>query len=141
MKEIEQRRAAVIASEQRFREKRFDWRKSATCIHLVRFQASQMGHKLPTVPRFRSALTAKRALLSTGFQTLPGFLDSRFERVAPAFMRVGDILAVPGSEGFEACYIKCDKTKFLGWHQDTETCTIIDLTDEDIRNSLGAWRL
>lgn len=141
MKEIELRRTAVIATEQRFRERPFDWRKQATCIHLLRFHAAQMGHTVPIVPRFKSALGAKKALLATGWQTLPALLDSMFERIPPAFMRVGDVLAGPGSDGFEALYLKVDKVKFLGWHQDTGTCTIIEVAHNDISDAVGAWRL
>lgn len=141
MREIEQRRAAVIATEQRYRDKAFDWRKQATCVHLLRFHAAQMGHSVPIVPRFKSALGAKKALLSTGWQTLPALLDSMFERIPPAFMRVGDVLAGPGTDGFEALYIKADKVKFLGWHVDAPACTIIDVSHDDIRAALGAWRL
>lgn len=138
MREVELRRAAVIATENRFRDKPFDWAKAATCIHLVRFHASQMGHKLPVVPKFRSALSAKKALLSTGFQTLPALLDSRFQRIPPAFMRVGDILAMPGDADWDALVIKADKQKFLGWHEDADGCTIMEV---DLTAAVGAWRV
>jgi hypothetical protein len=138
MTETELRRAAVIATEARFKDRPFDWRKAATCIHLVRFHAAQMGHKLPIVPKFKSALGAKRALLSTGFQTLPALLDSRFQRIPPAFMRVGDVLAMPGDDGFEGLLLKADKVKFLGWHQDATGCEYMEI---DMGAAIGAWRL
>ena len=138
MIETELRRAAVIATEVRFKDRPFDWRKAATCIHLVRFHAAQMGHKLPVVPKFKSALGAKKALLSTGFQTLPALLDSRFDRIPPAFMRVGDILAMPGDEGWEGLLLKGDKVKFLGWHQDVAGCEYMEI---DMGAAIGAWRL
>ena len=138
MNELQQRAAAVAATEQRFRDKPFDWRKAATCIHLVRFHAAQMGHSVPIVPKFKSALGAKRALLTTGFQTLPALLDSRFQRIPPAFMRVGDILALPGDDDWHALVIKCDKVKFLGWHEDAPGCTIMEV---DVGAAVGAWRL
>jgi hypothetical protein len=138
MTEIEKRRAAVIATEQRFRNRPFDWRKAATCIHLVRFHAAGLGHKPPIVPKFRSALSAKKALLTTGFQTLPALLDSRFERIPPAFMRVGDVLAMPGDEDWHALVIKADKAKFLGWHQDEAGCTMMEV---NVTAAAGAWRL
>lgn len=138
MNELQRRVAATVATEQRFRDRPFDWRKAATCIHLVRFHAAQMGHAVPTVPRFKSALTAKRALLTTGFQTLPALLDSRFDRIPPAFMRVGDILALPGDDDWHAIVLKVDRQKFLGWHQDAEGCTIMEV---DINAAVGAWRV
>lgn len=138
MNELQIRAAAVEATEQRFRNRPFDWRRAATCIHLVRFHAAEMGHRLPRVPRFRSALGAKRALLSTGFQTLPALLDSRFQRIPPAFMRYGDIIAIPGDEQWECLLIKGDKLKFLGWHQDGTGCEYMEI---DMGAALGAWRL
>lgn len=138
MKEIEKRVAAVMATERKFRDKPFNWRMAATCIHLVRFHAAQMGHKVPPVPKFRSALGAKKALLTTGFQTLPALLDSKFERIPPAFMRVGDILAMPGDEDWHGLVIKGDKTKFLGWHEEAPGCTIMEV---DVSQAFAAWRL
>lgn len=138
MNEMQKRVAAVMATQERFRDRPFDWRKAATCIHLVRFHAAQMGHSVPIVPKFKSALSAKRALLTTGFQTLPALLDSRFDRIPPAFMRVGDILALPGDDDWEALVMKADKAKFLGWHQDAAGCTFLEI---DMRAAIGAWRL
>lgn len=138
MNETQKRVAAVVATENKFRDKPFDWRKQATCIHLLRFHAAQMGHSVPIVPRFKSALSAKKALLATGWQTLPALLDSMFERIPPAFMRVGDVLAMPGDEDWHALVIKGDKQKFLGWHEDTEGCTIMEV---DVSAATGAWRL
>jgi hypothetical protein len=136
--EIERRAAATEATKLRFEGRPFDWRKAATCIHLTRFHAAQLGHALPVVPRFKSALGAKRALLATGFQTLPALLDSRFERIPPAFMRVGDALAMPGDEDWPAIVIKVDKMKFLGWQEDAAGCTVMET---DIAAAIGAWRL
>lgn len=141
MTEMQKRAVAVAASQARFSARPFDWSRQATCIHLLRFHARHLGHKVPAVPRFRSAIGARKALLATGWQTLPALLDSQFERIPPAFMRVGDVLAGPGSDGFEAIYIKCDKAKFLGWHQDTGVCGIIDVDPAEIGAALGAWRL
>lgn len=138
MNETQKRVAAVVATENKFRDKPFDWRKQATCIHLLRFHAAQMGHSVPIVPRFKSALSAKKALLATGWQTLPALLDSMFERIPPAFMRVGDVLAMPGDEDWHALVIKGDKQKFLGWHEDAGGCTIMEV---DVGAAAGAWRL
>ena len=138
MNELQKRAKAVDATEQRFRDRPFDWSKAATCIHLVRFHAAQMGHSVPIVPRFRSAIGAKKALLATGWQTLPALLDSKFDRIPPAFMRVGDILAMPGDEDWCALVVKADKLKFLGWHQDEVGCTIMEV---DVGAAVGAWRV
>lgn len=138
MNELQMRAAAVAATQARFEGKPFDWGKSATCIHLVRFHAAQMGNRLPVVPRFKTALGARRALLTTGFQTLPALLDSRFERIPPAFMRVGDVLAMPGDEGFEGLLIKGDKLKFLGWGEGLGGCRYFEI---EMDMAISAWRL
>lgn len=138
MRESQLRARAVALTEQRFAGRPFDWRKSATCIHLMRFHAAQLGHSLPLVPRFRSALGARRALTQMGFETLPALLDSLFERIPAAFMRVGDVMALPGLDGFEALVIKGDRVKLLGWHDGAEDCRFMEV---DVRAAVGAWRL
>ena len=139
MHEIQRRVNATQATEKRLRDRPFDWSKSATCIHLMRFHAAQLGYDMPIVPRFRTALSARKALKKMGFETLPELMDSMFERIPSAFMRVGDMLALPGDGGFHSLVIKGDKTKFLGWHEDDRGCTIIDIHRIDLAE--GAWRL
>ncbi|KPF74569.1 hypothetical protein IP68_12475 [Blastomonas sp. AAP25] len=141
MRESEQRRLATTATAERFIGKPFDWTGQGTCIHLARFHASQMGHDLPIVPRFRSALGAMKALRETGAESLPELLDGMFLRIPVAFMRVGDMMATPGDQGFHAIYIKADKSKFLGWHESVPDCTFVDIGDDGIRMAEGAWRL
>lgn len=138
MTELQRRAAAVSATAARFLGKPFDWRARATCIHLMRFHAAQMNRKLPLVPRFRTPLGAKRALLRTGAETLPALLDTLFEPIPPAFMRVGDVMALPGVDGFEALVIKGDRHKFLGWHEGAEDCRFAEL---EVQHAIGAWRL
>jgi hypothetical protein len=141
MTELERRVAATQATERRFRDRPFDWAKAATCIHLVRFHAAQMGYKLPIVPRFRTALGARRALKETGYNSLPALLDAHFMAVPAAYLRVGDVLAIPGDGGFDALVIKGGIDKFLGWHEAGDGCTIIALSADDIRQAVGAWQL
>lgn len=141
MTDLQRRVAATQATELRFRDRPFSWAKAATCIHLVRFHAAQMGHRLPIVPQFRSALGARRALAATGFASLPALLDAQFAPIPAAFMSVGDILALPGDAGFPSLVIKGGIDKFLGWHEDDRGCTIIALSGDDIRQAVGSWKL
>lgn len=139
--ELERRVAATEATKARFEGKPFDWRGSATCIHLVRFHAAQMGHKVPIVPRFRSALGAKKALLATGCESLPDYMDKHFPRIAPAQMLVGDVAAFPGEGGMDALYVYGQLRAFLGWHEDAPDCQVVRVSDEGYRLCVGAWRL
>lgn len=138
MKEIDLRAQAVRNTQARFEGKPFDWARAATCIHLLRFHARQMGHSVPTVPRFRSALTARRVINELGHSNIASLLDAHFERIAPAFCRVGDVMALPGDGGFDAIVIRAGVNKWIGWHEDALGCTVISA---DMGAALGAWRL
>jgi hypothetical protein len=129
---------AARATRERFEGMPFDWRTTATCIHMVRFHARKAGHRLPKVPRIRSALAAKRVLDEMGHDNLCSLLDAHFERIAPAEMVIGDVMALPGDSAFEALVIRTSPTKFLGWHEDAAGCC---QQEPDISAALGAWRL
>jgi hypothetical protein len=142
MNELQRRVAATQATQARFEGKPFDWSKQATCIHLLRFHAAQMGHDLPIVPRFRSALGAMKALREEGVETLPELMDKYFPRIPAAQMRTGDVAAFPGEgDGFDALMIYGQLRAVIGWHQDADACQIARLTDEGYRLCSGAWRL
>lgn len=142
MKEIQRRVAATRKTQARFEGKVFDWRGHATCLHMIRFHAAQMGHKLPIIPRFRSAVGAKKALLAEGVETLPELMDKYFPRIPPAMMQTGDVAAFPGDEGgFDALMIYGQLRAVIGWHQDEADCQIARLTEEGYALCKGAWRL
>jgi hypothetical protein len=142
MSELERRVAATTATQKRFEGKAFDWSKQSTCIHLLRFHAAQMGHKMPIVPRFRSALGAKKALQAEGVETLPELMDKFFPRIPASQMLCGDVAAFPGDDGvFDALMIYGQLRACIGWHQDADGCQIARLTDDGYRLCLGAWRL
>lgn len=142
MNEIKRRVAATQATQARFEGRVFDWAKQATCLHLVRFHAAQMGHQLPVVPRFRSALGAMKELKAQGVETLPELMDKHFPRIAPARMLVGDVAAFPGADGgFDGLMIYGQLRACLGWHQDAAECQVARLTDEGYSLCTGAWRL
>lgn len=142
MNELQRRVAATQATQARFEGKAFDWAKSATCIHLVRFHAAQMGHQLPIVPRFRSLLGAKKALQAEGVETLSGLMDKYFPRIPAAKMNTGDVLAIPGLEGgLDALMIYGQLRAVIGWQEESPHCQIARLTEEGYRLHTGAWRL
>lgn len=141
MNELQRRVAATEATKARFAGRAFDWGKQATCIHLLRFHAAQMGHQLPIVPRFRSALGAKRALKAQGVATLPELMDKHFPRIPAAQMLTGDVAAFPGDGELDALMIYGQLRAVLGWHEDAARCQIARLTDEGYQRCAGAWRL
>ncbi len=141
MNELQRRVAATQATQARFEGRVFDWRKQATCIHLMRFHAAQMGHKLPVVPRFRSAIGAMKALKAEGVESLPELMDKHFPRIPAAQMLVGDVAAFPGEGGLDALFVYGQLRAVIGWHEDAAECQIARLTDEGYRQCKGAWRL
>lgn len=107
--------AAVIACY----DKPFSWR-GANCIRLARAQGEALGHTLPPVPIFRSALGARRAMEKRGAATVAELLDQFFPRwPAPAFARVGDLCLLPAEEdgeGLEAVCVADGQGNLFGWH-------------------------
>lgn len=108
----------------KFRGRGFKWDGGATCIHLFRTHLKNMGHKVPVVPRFTTALGAKRAMDAAGFKDLEAIADSLLERIPPASMILGDIALMEGEELFDAIVIFAGGGgKVFGWHPDAPTFT------------------
>lgn len=136
--EMERRRRATQFTLDRFRPKVFDWSRGITCIHLAWCQLRQMGHKPPTLPRFRSALAAKRALKERDFDTVEAALDSLLPRIAPAQMLLGDLASVPGQEGLDCILVCAGPQKLMGWHPETGAFVLYDGGMDELT---GAWRV
>lgn len=136
--ELERRRLATEKTLARFRKKPFDWSKAATCAHLARFHLRNMGHKPPTVPAFRSAHGAKKALATMGFKSMAEMLDTILPRIAPAGMTLGDVAVVPGEAGLEAVLVCAGPRRMFGWHGSEETPVMIGV---DLNELVGAWRV
>jgi hypothetical protein len=119
----------------RYRAKPFDWATTGTCIHLARMQMVAMGHKAPSVPAFRSAIGAGKALKRAGFDSLERLLDSLLPRIAPASMLVGDLALMEGEPPFDAIVIAAGH-KVFGFHEEVEGLAVI--ADPIFK---GAWRL
>ncbi|MGT2515131.1 DUF6950 family protein [Sphingomonas panni] len=105
MMTLAQRAAATAQVAARFRARPFDWATGGTCIHLARAQMRAMGHRPPPIPRFRSALGARRALAATGYADLAALLDSMLPSIAPALMWVGDIALMPSEDDLGAVVV------------------------------------
>lgn len=126
----------------RYREKPFDWH-GANCIRLAAAQARAMGHKVPPVPAFRSALGAKKALAKRGVESVTELLDQHFARLpAPAFALVGDLAVLRGEDDDEGldCVCICDgRGNLFGWHgADPSRLWAIKFAEADIT---AVWAL
>jgi hypothetical protein len=110
----------------KFRNRAFDWSNGATCIHVFRTHLKNMGHKVPAVPKFTTALGAKRAMDGAGFESLEQMADSFLERIPPASMLIGDIALMDGEEMFDALVISAGPGgKVLGWHQEAPAFAVL----------------
>lgn len=140
--DLVQRATATDAVLRRFRNRAFDWKTGATCLHLLRSQLVQLGHRPPRIPQFRSALGAKKAMERAGFATITDLVDSVLPmRIPPAAMLVGDIAVLPGDPDgpFDAIVI-CAGAKVLGWH-DSDLSGLAVIADVPRSAFLAAWRV
>lgn len=106
-------------------------------------QAKGLGHAVPPVPRFRSALGAQRAMAKRGADSVAALLDKHFQRhPAPAFAQAGDLVILAGDEdamGLQAVCISDGRGNLFGWHEKRpEGLSVIKWADGDIA---AAWRL
>ena len=136
--ELERRRAATEKTMARFRDKPFDWAKSATCVHLARYQMRNMGHKTMTIPRFRSAIGAKKVLKGLGHDSVTSLFDTMLGRIAPAQMLLGDLVAFPGEGGLDGITVCAGPHKVIGWHEEHDTMVVLDVELDEVS---AAWRL
>jgi len=137
--ELERRRVATEKTLHRYRGKVFDWSSGITCVHLARFHLKNMGHKPETLPRFRSALGAKKALRERNWESVAEMLDSMMPRIAPARMMLGDLALVPGDAGLDAIFICAGPLKAFGWAVDQDSMAMVDIQNLD--GLQGAWRV
>lgn len=138
--------AAVVA---RFRARPFGWDSGGTCIHLARAQMRALGHKVPSIPRFYSAVGAMKALRATGHDDLAGLLDSMLPRIAPAAMWVGDLALMDSGtdDPFDAIVVSTGQTgsgpigggqMVAGYHAEHLGSGIVNIIPQAFK---GAWRL
>ena len=136
---MERRREATQKTLDRYKGKAFSWPDGVTCAHLMRFHLRNMGHKPPTVPRFRSALTATRALNSMGFADMAGVLDSLTPRLpSPAFAKLGDVAIRASSDGLGAVLICAGPRRFFGWVEGADNAVTMEVDMDTIE---GVWHV
>lgn len=136
------RQAATERTLARFKGKPFSW-AGANCVRLARWQAVNMGHRLPPIPQFRSALGAKRALAARGADSVTTLLDQHFARLpGPAFAWIGDLIALPGdpATGLDAIGIADGQGNVWCWTQANDERELAPLLMVNAE-ALAAWRL
>lgn len=136
--EMIRRKEATEATLARYRGKAFDWSKGITCVHLARCQLRKMGHKPPSMPRFRSAFAARQAMTERGWNTVAEMLDSMLPRIAPARMLLGDLAVAASEDGMGSIMICAGPHKLMGWREDAEELIMLDVTLDQLE---AAWRL
>ena len=99
--DLVRRQTAADATLRKYRRRDFDWRTMTTCVAMAWFHLKKMGRKPPKIPLYRSPLGALRVLKQLGSATCADLVDQvpGLERIAPAMMRVGDLVLVPGCLG------------------------------------------
>ena len=132
-----QRRDATTRTLNRFRGVNFDW-SGVTCAHLAHAHLSEMGHDVPNIPQFDTALGAARALQSLGWDSVSDMLDSLLPRIAPASMLLGDLALIKGAGGLDAIFICAGPLKVFGWRDDTPELVLLDVSLDELQ---GAWRV
>lgn len=139
---LAQRAAATEKTLALFRGKPFSWQR-AHCIRLARTQAANMGHRLPPVPRIRSALGAKRALAARGAESVTALLDQHFTRLpGPAYAWLGDLVVGPAdpAHGLEAIGIADGQGNVWGWSEQNGHAEPVAILFANA-GLTGAWRL
>lgn len=132
--DLVRRQEALAKTMAKYRGKPFVWGKS-DCMTMFRSHMVAMGVKgLPKAPEYSSALGAKRALKTMGFDTVGDLLDSLLPRIAPAAALPGDVIMVEGSDALDCVTISVG-FKAFGWHEDARGATVLVH-----RETKGAWR-
>lgn len=136
---LEKRRRVVEKTMKRFGGKEFKLGVN-DCMKLMKFHATQMGHKLPSTGHYSNEKEAVRQLKKQGARTVEDVMDKFFERIPPASMLLGDFAMPPSDPEAPAnklgtIMIKVAPTKFLGWHPEVELPAIMDVFEIQ-----AAWR-
>lgn len=104
------RKAALDATLEKYRARTFDWETGATCIHMFRFLAKRMGHKIEAVPKLDGPIAAKRELKKRGWDSVEEMLDALLTPIPVASMLPADVSVVPDDSGLGGIVISLGST-------------------------------
>ena len=131
-----ERMSALQKTADKYRGRAFAWGET-DCVKMARSHLRNMGHRPPKMPAYRSAIGARRALASTGHDTLEALIDSLLPRIAPAEMLAGDLALLPGEAPFDALAI-CVGRKLMCWREDVDEMVMLSVRGDEIK---AAWRV
>lgn len=116
------------ATLNKFRGKPFAWEKGSHCAALLRFHLKKLGHPVPPMPAFRSAIGARRALDSLDCTDMGDVLAKLLKRpqIAPAAMLMGDVVIAESEAGLGSVFICAGPHKVFGWTEDTPRLCVWD---------------
>lgn len=110
-----------------------DWQRD--CIRLIATHARHMGRPIK-VPKYEDRKSALAALKSLGFKNLAEAMDAHFTRIEPSAVLLGDIVEMPGGNGFSALTVAVGNGRVIGFHEDVPFADIL----QPLMIS-GAWRI
>lgn len=131
------RRDAAQATLDRFVGVPFHWGK-ADCVRLAAFNLRQLGYRprLSKGGAYGSFRGAVKALGLAGFADLMAAVDAQgLPRIAPSQALPGDLVALPGEEGWPALTVALGNGRVLGWKADRPDCGVMQPIEP-----LTAWR-
>jgi hypothetical protein len=105
------------------------------CIQLANGHAGHMGKRVK-IPEYGDLESAARTLRQMGFRTLGEALDANFRRIDPHQAMMGDLIEMPGGNGFSSIAVAVGNGRVLGFHEDIPHCDIL----QPVLVS-GAWRI
>lgn len=134
---LERRAAAAQATLDRFKDVPFEFGRR-DCAQLVKFHLRRLGHQVRVAKAgsYSSLLGARRALRRLGHADLLELMDARFARIAPAAALVGDVIALPGTDGLGALTVYVGNGRVLGFHEEVVGATVLQPSDY-----VAAWRV
>lgn len=108
---------------------------ASDCVKLVLIHARHMGKRI-AIPKYGSWKSAASTLRVLGFASLSEAMDHHFRRIEAHQVLAGDIVEMPGGNGFSGITIAVGNGRVLGFHEDIPHCDIL----QPVMIS-GVWRI
>lgn len=131
------RHEALKATKARYGARPFDWETGATCIHMFRFHARKMGHKIEAIPKLTGPIDAKRELKKRGYDSVEAMLDALLTPIPVAAMLPGDVSVLPDDSGLGGIVISQGDTA-IGYAEGVDGLVLFT---EPARVVERAWRV